>query len=76
MGTRETIRRLLSGHSPDGKRSWTVSITAGAVVVAAGVLLSATVNPLLGRAVHWDWTASLATVLFVLIAVALRNRWV
>ena len=44
------------------KRSWPWS-----VAVSVGIAISATVNPLFDRAVHWDWMAGLA--------VALRNRW-
>ena len=57
------------------KRGWPKSLSVAAAVVAAAVLLSATVNPLLGRSVHWEWTAPLATALFVLFTAALRNRW-
>ena len=44
------------------KRSWPWS-----VAVSVGIAISATVNPLFDRAVHWDWMVGLA--------VALRNRW-
>jgi energy-converting hydrogenase Eha subunit A len=57
------------------KRSWTASIAFSVVVVGVGILISATVNPLFGRAVHWDWMAVLAPVLFVTLTMVLRNRW-
>ena len=41
-----------------------------------GIGLSAVINPLLGRYVHWDWMAVLAPALFVALAVSLRRRWV
>ena len=58
------------------QRSWPVSLGWTVLLVGAGVALSTTVNPLLGRSVHWDWMAGLAPTLFVLAAVALRRRWV
>ena len=57
-------------------RSWPVSALWAAVFVGAGILVSATVNPLFGRSVHWDWMAGLAPTLFALATVALRRRWV
>ena len=45
------------------------------LVVAVGVGLSGTVNPMRGRTVHWDWTAALASTLFVAPTVAVRRRW-
>ena len=53
-----------------------MSLTWAAVIVGIAILLSATVNPQLGRAVHWDWMAGLAPTLFVAMALALRRRWV
>jgi hypothetical protein len=58
------------------RRSWRVSLTLGAAIVGASILLSATVNPLFGRAVHWDWMAALAPTLFVALVLALHRRWV
>ncbi len=57
-------------------RRWHTSIVWAAVLVGAAVALSATVNPLLGRAIHWDWMAGLAPTLFIVLAVAIRRRWV
>ena len=57
------------------KRSWTAAIAFSAAVVGVGILISATVNPLFGRAVHWDWMAVLTPVLFVTLTMVLRNRW-
>ena len=57
------------------KRSWLRSIAASAAVVGVAILISATVNPLFDRAVHWDWMAVLAPTLLILLTVALRNRW-
>ena len=58
------------------KRSWPVSLGWAAALVGISVALSAAVNPLFGRYVHWDWMAGLAPTLFVLLTVALRRRWV
>ena len=77
MGRRETDNqgsgRGKSQHP--GKRSWTASMAFSVALVGVGILLSATVNPLFGRAVHWDWMAVLAPTLFVTMTVVLRNRW-
>lgn len=61
-----------AGSQVLAKRSWPRSV---AVSVGVGIAISATVNPLFDRAVHWDWMAGLVPVLWVGLAVALRNRW-
>ena len=58
-----------------GPRSWAFSAAVAALVVGLGVALSATVNPLLDRRVHWDWTAALASALFVFLLMSVRRRW-
>jgi len=58
------------------KRNWYFSLIVAAVVVAIGVALSASINPLIGRAVHWDWMAVIAPTLFIVLGLGLRNRWV
>ena len=58
------------------KRSWPVALVWAGVLVGAAVILSAVVNPLFGRLVHWDWMAALAPTLFVLFTLSLRRRWV
>ena len=58
------------------KRAWRVSLVRAAILVGAAVALSAVVNPLFGRSVHWDWMAGLAPTLFVVATVAFRLRWV
>ena len=63
-------------RTPVGKRSWKASLAAAAAIVGVSILLSATVNPLFGRYVHWDWMAVAAPTLVVALAVALRRRWV
>ena len=65
-----------STEAPLGPRSWLLSAVAAVVLVTVGVTLSAIVNPLLGRYVHWDWMAGLAPALFILALFALRRRWV
>ena len=57
-------------------RSWIVSIPVAAVLVGVGVFLSAVINPLFGRYVHWDWMAILASILFIAAVAAVRRRWV
>lgn len=58
------------------KRAWRPSLMRAAILVGAAVALSAVVNPLLDRSVHWDWMAGLASTLFVVASVAFRLRWV
>ena len=58
------------------KRSWPVALVWAGALVGAAVILSALVNPLFGRLVHWDWMAGLAPALFVLFTLSLRRRWV
>ena len=58
-----------------GTRSWALSVAVAGLVVGLGVALSATVNPLLDRRVHWDWTAALASALFVFLLMSVRRRW-
>lgn len=59
-----------------GTRGWRTSLAVAAAVVGVSILFSAAVNPLFGRAVHWDWMAGLAPTLFVVLTVALRRRWI
>ncbi len=56
-------------------RSWVISVIVAAVILAITITLSATINPLLGRAVHWDWVAGIAPVSFVAVLLSTRNRW-
>ena len=56
----KNLSKLISGD-PKGdsgsgtkNRSWIVSIPVAAVLVGVGVFLSAVINPLFGRYVHWD----------------------
>ena len=74
---KESVEQKESGQ-PKGPtlRRWRTSIVWAAVLVGAGVAISATVNPLLGRTIHWDWMAGLAPTLFIMLAVAIRRRWV
>lgn len=62
--------------SVENKRGWPLSLTWAAIIVGIAVTISAVVNPVLGRFVHWDWMAVLAPLLFALFAVAIRRRWV
>jgi hypothetical protein len=70
------LRQDQAGKRVPGLRPWAVSLTWAVVVLAAGITLSATVNPLIGRRVHWDWTGAVGVGLFLLAAVAIRRRWV
>jgi hypothetical protein len=62
-------------ESRTSKRSWRSAISISVAMLAVGIAVSATVNPLFGRAVHWDWMAVLAPVLLVAMTLVLRNRW-
>ena len=57
-------------------RTWNSAILAAAIVVAVATLASALINPVLGRVVHWNIIAVLMPSMFVLFAVAIKNRWV
>ena len=59
------------GESP---RGWPASLIWAAVIVGVSIGLSATVNPLFGRYVHWDWMAGVAPVSFVILLLAFRRR--
>ncbi len=62
---------------PTGRmRSWVVSLAWAAAIVGVAVAVSAVINPALGRSVHWDWMAGLASTLFAALSIALRRRWV
>lgn len=43
--------------------------------IGFGIGLSAIVNPMLGRRVHWDWAVVMGVSLFVALALALQRRW-
>ena len=58
------------------ERRWVTSVLWAALIVGIGVILSAVLNPLVDRAVHWDWMAGIAPISFALFALALRRRWV
>lgn len=64
------------GRAVTSRRAWWFSLAVSAAIIGASIVLSATVNPLFGRAVHWDWMAGLAPTLFVLFVLALRRRWI
>ena len=78
----KTFSKLINGNSKgasaggSNNRSWIVAIPVAAVLVGVGVFLSAVINPLFGRYVHWDWMAVLAPVLFIAAVAAVRRRWV
>ena len=77
-------KRAVAGRKSEGakpekalvKRSWPVALAWAGVLVGSAVILSAIVNPLFQRSVHWDWMAALAPTIFVLLTVSLRRRWV
>ena len=56
-------------------RSWVFSLFFAATIVGLAVILSATVNPLFGRSVHWDWMAGVAPVGFAALTMAFRRGW-
>ena len=57
-------------------RSWTSSVIWAVAIVGISIIASATINPLFGRFVHWDWMAGVAPASFVILAIAFRRRWV
>ncbi len=62
--------------SGQAKRSWFISLGLALTIVGVGVALSAVVNPLLGRSVHWDWMAGVAPAAMALLTLAFHRRWV
>lgn len=56
-------------------RSWPVATGLALVLVAALVAASATINPLLGRYVHWHRILVGTPPALATLAVALRRRW-
>ena len=57
-------------------RAWTFSLLWAIGVVGLFILASATINPLFGQSVHWDWMAGIAPAEFVVLALALQRRWI
>ena len=64
-----------AGRKDLPKRSWPTSLSLAAALVGIGVTVSAVVNPLFGRSVHWDWMGGLAPTLLLILTVAIRRRW-
>jgi hypothetical protein len=46
--------------SATAQRGWGISLGLAVVLVGIGIGLSAVINPLFGRYVHWDWMTFLA----------------
>ena len=57
-------------------RNWVFSTLVVAVVIGLSVLLSATVNSMIGRSVHWDWKAVVAPASCIFLLLSVRRRWV
>ena len=57
-------------------RDWRLAVALAGVLTVVAVAVSALVNPLFDRAVHWVWMAYLAPTVFVLSAISLRRRWI
>gem|GEM_PF-1977423 len=55
---------------------WPVSLLWATVIVGVSIALSATINPLFDRYVHWDWMAVIAPLTFTLLLLAFRRRWI
>lgn len=64
-----------TAHAKIAPRSWVISVIVAAVILAITITLSATINPLFGRAVHWNWVAGIAPVAFLAVLLSTRNRW-
>lgn len=67
----------IGGGASEGarRRGWAAALAWAGGLASAAIVVGATVNPALGRSVHWDRMSALAVVLFVALAVALRRRW-
>ena len=57
-------------------RPWSFSLALSAIIVALSIVASATINPLFGRSVHWDWVAVIVPVSVILMTLAFRRRWI
>ena len=69
------------GKTPQGRRravprSWVLSLVWATAIVGVSIIVSATINPLFGRSVHWDWMAGVAPVGFVALTMAFKRGWV
>lgn len=58
------------------ERKWGGSALLAVALVAVATVVSAVINPLLDRTVHWDIMAVLMPTLFVLFTVLFKKRWV
>ena len=77
MTTRKKNRKALTALAGRAlPRSWVVSVIVAAAVVGVTLAISATVNPLFDRAVHWDWVAGIAPVAFLAVLFSTRQRWI
>ena len=66
-GTAEAIQQATP-------RTWVFSLVWATVIVGVSIIASATINPLFGRYVHWDWMAAVAPVSFILLTLAKHTR--
>lgn len=57
-------------------RPWLLAAAWSLIAVAVLVAGSALVNPLLGRYVHWGRIEVGAPIAYLVLALALRRRWV
>ena len=72
-GKHNTSRSSGEASAP---RSWGVALFWAVAIVGLSIVASATINPLFGRYVHWDWMAGVAPTGFILVTLAFRRRWV
>ena len=63
------------GSSERKTRSWCYSLIWAAAWVGLAIGVSAGVNPLLDRSVHWDWMAGIGPTLFAAVALGYRRGW-
>jgi hypothetical protein len=58
------------------RRNWLVSVLGALGLVGFIVLLAVVVNPMFGRYIHWDRIAVGAPIAVVVLAAAIRRRWI
>jgi hypothetical protein len=57
-------------------RTWVAALKWAALIVVIATIVSAVLNPLPGRMIHWNITAVLMPTWFVAFSFLFQKRWV